>query len=60
MTATGRSRWALAGLTVAVIALGLDVTILNTALPTIATELDAGTNALQWMVNATRWCSPDC
>lgn len=54
MTATkGRQhRWALAGLTVAVVAIGFDITILNVALPTIATDLSADTSALQWMVNA--------
>ncbi|MEV7990201.1 DHA2 family efflux MFS transporter permease subunit [Micromonospora sp. NPDC085948] len=54
MTATTgpRHRWALAGLTVAVVAIGFDITILNVALPTIATDLNANTSALQWMVNA--------
>ncbi|MEU8390439.1 DHA2 family efflux MFS transporter permease subunit [Micromonospora sp. NPDC048843] len=54
MTATNarRHRWALAGLTVAVVAIGFDITILNVALPTIATDLTADTSALQWMVNA--------
>ncbi|MEU8220811.1 MFS transporter [Micromonospora taraxaci] len=54
MTATNarRHRWALAGLTIAVVAIGFDITILNVALPTIATDLTADTSALQWMVNA--------
>ncbi|MCZ7379857.1 MFS transporter [Micromonospora sp. WMMC250] len=54
MTATNapQHRWALAGLTVAVVAIGFDITILNVALPTIATDLTADTSALQWMVNA--------
>ncbi|MEV1321510.1 DHA2 family efflux MFS transporter permease subunit [Micromonospora arborensis] len=54
MTVTNarRHRWALAGLTVAVVAIGFDITILNVALPTIATDLNADTGTLQWMVNA--------
>jgi EmrB/QacA subfamily drug resistance transporter len=49
----GRRRWwALAALALATVTLGLDITIMNVALPTLATELRAGTAALQWMVNA--------
>ncbi|GHE38799.1 MFS transporter [Streptomyces lavendulocolor] len=44
--------WALAALGTAVLTLGFDMTIMNVALPTLATELQAGTDALQWMVNA--------
>ena len=36
---------------VAVLAINLDVTIVNVALPRIATELHAGTQALQWIVD---------
>ncbi|GAT06881.1 EmrB/QacA subfamily drug resistance transporter [Mycolicibacterium novocastrense] len=36
----------------AVLVFGFDITILNVALPTMATALSAGTEALQWMVNA--------
>lgn len=50
--APSRRRWALTGLTVAVVAIGFDITILNVALPTMAVDLRAGTDALQWMVNA--------
>lgn len=32
--------------------LGFDITIMNVALPTIATKMEIGTDALQWMVNA--------
>ena len=47
-----RRWWALAALGLAVLTLGFDITIMNVALPTIATELDVGTDGLQWMVNA--------
>ncbi len=47
-----RRWWALAGVWIAVLTLGFDITIMNVALPTIATDLSAGTDALQWMVNA--------
>lgn len=47
-----RRWWALAALGLAVLTLGFDITIMNVALPTIATELEVGTNGLQWMVNA--------
>ncbi|WP_040699125.1 MFS transporter [Nocardia vinacea] len=36
---------------VAVLAINLDITIVNVALPSIATELDAGTRGLQWVVD---------
>jgi EmrB/QacA subfamily drug resistance transporter len=36
---------------VAALAINLDVTIVNVALPSIATELDAGTRELQWVVD---------
>jgi EmrB/QacA subfamily drug resistance transporter len=46
-------RWAtLAVLCLAVLVVGLDITVLNVALPTIATALDAGTAELQWIVDA--------
>jgi EmrB/QacA subfamily drug resistance transporter len=35
----------------AVLAINLDTTIVNVALPSISTELDAGTRALQWVVD---------
>ena len=35
----------------AVLAINLDTTIVNVALPSIATELDAGTRDLQWIVD---------
>lgn len=48
-----RRRWlALGALALSVLTIGFDITILNVALPTIATELEVGTGALQWIVNA--------
>src|SRR6476620_12445034 len=35
----------------AVLAINLDTTIVNVALPTISDELDAGTRQLQWVVD---------
>ena len=42
--------WALAAIAVAMLAVGLDLTILNVALPTIAVDLGASTSELQWFV----------
>ena len=43
-------RWlGLAALTVSALVLGLDITILITALPTLSAKLDATTDQLQWM-----------
>jgi EmrB/QacA subfamily drug resistance transporter len=47
-----RRWWALGALAVCLLTLGLDGTILNVALPTLATALGAGTDGLQWMVDA--------
>jgi EmrB/QacA subfamily drug resistance transporter len=38
----------LAALAVSMLTLGLDTTVLNVALPTLATQLDASTSQLQW------------
>ncbi|MFH5227577.1 DHA2 family efflux MFS transporter permease subunit [Antrihabitans spumae] len=51
-TQPARRWWALGSLLIAVLTVGFDITIMNVALPTIATELAAGTAELQWMVNA--------
>ena len=49
MTASGARRWwALAGVTLAVLAAGMDGTVLNVALPTLATALHASESDLQW------------
>src|ERR1700680_3202720 len=43
-------RWfGLAALSVCALVLGLDITILITALPTLSAKLDATTDQLQWM-----------
>jgi EmrB/QacA subfamily drug resistance transporter len=44
--------WALAAITVSGLVVGLDMTILITALPTLATRLGAGTSELQWFSDA--------
>jgi len=47
-----RKRWlTLAVLCTSLIVIGVDNTILNVALPTLATDLDAGTSQLQWIVD---------
>ncbi|RJO72218.1 DHA2 family efflux MFS transporter permease subunit [Nocardia panacis] len=46
-------RWlALGALAVAMLTIGLDVTVLVVALPTLATDLNASTSALQWFSSA--------
>ncbi len=47
-----RRWWALAALALGVLVVGLDATIVNVALPTLADELDASTSELQWITNA--------
>ncbi|GAB3224691.1 DHA2 family efflux MFS transporter permease subunit [Glycomyces halotolerans] len=50
---TARRRWwALLSLLLGILVVGLDVTILNVALPTLAVDLDASTAELQWIVDA--------
>ena len=44
--------WTLAVLSVSLVIIGLDNTILNVALPTIQKELGASFSQLQWMVDA--------
>jgi DHA2 family multidrug resistance protein-like MFS transporter len=52
MDALGTRRWwALGALTLAVLAVGLDGTVLSVALPTLATDLHASTADLQWFVS---------
>ncbi len=49
----GKSRWlALAALSVAMLTIGLDTTVLVVALPTMAVDLNANTAALQWFTTA--------
>jgi DHA2 family multidrug resistance protein-like MFS transporter len=53
MTAQDRRRWwALGALAVSVLAVGLDLTVLNLALPALASSLHAGTGDLQWFIDA--------
>src|SRR5215211_3046694 len=47
-----RRWWALAALMLSMLTIGFDATILNVALPTLATALHAGTDGLQWIVDA--------
>lgn len=47
-----RRWWALGALTVAVLVVGIDTTVVVTALPTLAEELNASTSQLQWVMNA--------
>src|SRR5690348_6942515 len=52
MNTTGTRRaWALGALTVAVLAVGLDGTVLSVALPTLATALHASESDLQWFTS---------
>jgi len=53
MKAPGVRRWlALGALAVAMLTIGLDVTVLTVALPTLAVDLHADTAALQWFSGA--------
>lgn len=47
-----RRWWVLGALVVAILTFGLDATVLNVALPTLARELDASTSQLQWFANS--------
>src|SRR5215469_1107882 len=47
-----RKWWALAGLTLGVLAVGLDGTVLGVALPTLAVSLHASATDLQWFFSA--------
>lgn len=49
---TRRRRLALGALAVAMLTIGLDVTVLTVALPTLAADLHANTSALQWFSTA--------
>ncbi|TDO55513.1 EmrB/QacA subfamily drug resistance transporter [Kribbella sp. VKM Ac-2571] len=52
-TLTGARRFGvLIALCLAVLVLGLDTTVLNVALPTLAKDLEASTSQLQWMANS--------
>src|SRR3954453_5513260 len=49
---TQRKWWALGALALSLLVVGLDLTILNVALPTLATDLDASTGQLQWFADS--------
>jgi MFS transporter, DHA2 family, multidrug resistance protein len=51
-TAAERRWWALGALALSVLVVGLDLTVLNLALPTLGTDLHASTSDLQWFVDA--------
>jgi EmrB/QacA subfamily drug resistance transporter len=44
--------WALGALVIGILAVGLDATIINIALPTLASQLHASTGQLQWIADA--------
>ena len=55
LAAAGQDRrrwWALIAIAASVLVIGLDLTVLNLALPTIATQLHASTGDLQWISDA--------
>jgi MFS transporter, DHA2 family, multidrug resistance protein len=53
MTANSNRRWwALFAIAASVLVVGLDLTVLNLALPTIATDLHASTSDQQWFLDA--------
>jgi len=47
-----RRWWALGALALSVLVVGLDLTVLNLALPTLAGDLHASTGELQWFIDA--------
>ena len=51
-TVYGRRWWALAVLSLSLVVIGMDNTILNVALPTLVRDLDASASQLQWIVDA--------
>jgi len=49
VSAPGRRWWAVIAIAVSVVVVGLDLTVLNLALPTIAGDMHASTGDLQWI-----------
>ena len=47
-----RRWWTLSVLSVSLLVIALDITVLNVAIPTLQRELNASASALQWIVNA--------
>ena len=52
VTHSARRWWALVAIAASVLVVGLDLTVLNLALPTMAVSLHAGTSDLQWIVDS--------
>jgi MFS transporter, DHA2 family, multidrug resistance protein len=52
MTASTRRWWAMGAIAVSVLVVGLDLTVLSLALPTIAADLHATTSDLQWIADS--------
>jgi EmrB/QacA subfamily drug resistance transporter len=53
MSGLGAKRWwALVAIVLSILTVGFDSTILNVALPTLATSINASTDQLQWIVDA--------
>ncbi len=47
-----RRKWSLGILSIALVIIGLDITVLNVAIPTLQAELQATASGLQWIINA--------
>jgi MFS family permease len=47
-----RRWWAVGALALALLVVGLDMTVLNLALPTLSVSLHASTSQLQWIIDA--------
>ncbi|NQW19477.1 MAG: DHA2 family efflux MFS transporter permease subunit [Chloroflexi bacterium] len=47
-----KRNWSLGILAIALVIIGLDVTVLNVAIPTLQAELQATASGLQWIINA--------
>src|SRR5262245_50706186 len=52
MNTDRRRWWALLALALCLLTVGLDATVVNIALPTLARELDASSGQLQWFADA--------
>src|ERR1700734_2349815 len=52
MNSERRRWWALGALALSVLVVGLDLTVLNLALPTLGTQLHASTSDLQWFIDS--------
>ncbi len=47
-----KRNWTLGVLSIALIIIGLDITVLNVAIPTLQNSLNASASGLQWIINA--------